>query len=62
MEEKVLSLGKFSAFATFPHFGLLKMLVLEHHVTTRKPTMIKKGIITFKAVAAVTLRNTSLVG
>ena len=52
MEERVLSFGKFSAFAVghqgglAPHFGLQKLLVLELHTTTRKPTMMQKGIIT----------------
>ena len=51
MEEKVFSFGKISAIATdgqreSPHFGLLIILVLEHHATTRKPTMMQKGIIT----------------
>ena len=30
-----------------PDFGLLKILFLEHHVTTRKQTMMQKGMITF---------------
>ena len=30
-----------------PHFGLLKILLLKHHVT-RQQTMMEKGIITFK--------------
>ena len=30
-----------------PHFGLQKILVLEHPVTTRKPTMMQKDIIAF---------------
>ena len=30
------------------HFGLLKILLLKHHVTTRQQTMMEKGIITFK--------------
>ena len=29
-----------------PHFGLLKILLLEHHVTTRKRIMMQKGVIT----------------
>ena len=29
--------------ACAPHFGLLKILFLEHHVTTRPQTMMKKG-------------------
>ena len=48
MEEKLLSLGKFSAVATgvlLSYFGLLKLLFLKRHVT-RKLTMIQKGIIT----------------
>ena len=49
MEERVLSLAKFSAVATgnlvpHTHFGLLKILVRKHRVTTRKPTMMQKGI------------------
>ena len=31
-----------------PHFGLLKILLLKHHATTRQQTMMEKGIITFK--------------
>ena len=31
-----------------PHFGLLKILFVEHHVTTRQQAMMEKGIITFK--------------
>ena len=34
--------------ACAPHFGQLKLLLLDHHATTRPQTMIKKGIITFK--------------
>ena len=52
MKEKVVSLGKFSAVAvgskeTCPPFGLQQVLFLVHHVTTRKPTMIQRGIKTF---------------
>ena len=53
MEEKLLSLGKCSAIAMggqeAPCFGLLKILFLEHHLTT-KPTMMQKGIITFNSI------------
>ena len=31
-----------------PHFGLLKIPFLKHHVTTRQSTMMAKGKITFK--------------
>ena len=31
-----------------PHFGSLKILLLEHHATTRQQTMMEKEIITFK--------------
>ena len=31
-----------------PHFGLLKILFLEHHVTARQQTILKEGIIMFK--------------
>ena len=31
-----------------PHFGLLKILLLKHHATTRQQTMMEKGIIAFK--------------
>ena len=50
---KVLSLGKFRALTTggqgdlAPHFGLLKILFLEHHVARKKLTMMHKGIIIF---------------
>ena len=53
MEEKVLSFGKLSAVTTEGQgsltflLGLLKMSVLKHHVMTRKPTMMQKGITTF---------------
>ena len=52
MKEKVLSHRQFSAFATggqgsLPPFWFTKNTFLEHHVTTRKPTMMKKGKITF---------------
>ena len=53
MEEKVLSLGKFSAVASgnqlglAPQSSLLKIFFFEHHVTTRKRTMIQKGITAF---------------
>ena len=53
MEQKVLSLGKVSAVATgglAAHFGLLKILFFEHQLTTRKPTMIQKGIITLNPI------------
>ena len=46
MEEKVLSFGKFRAVVTgvqedlAPHFGVLKIRFLEHHVTTRKQIMM----------------------
>ena len=52
MEAKVLSLGKFSVVATGdqgslpPPFWFTKNTFLEHHVTTRKLTMIQEGIIT----------------
>ena len=29
------------------HFDLLEILFLEHHVTTRKPTLLQNGIIPF---------------
>ena len=32
----------------FPRFGLLKILLLKHHATTRQQTTMEKGIITFK--------------
>ena len=32
--------------ACFPHLSLLNTF-LEHHVTTRQPTMMEKGIVTF---------------
>ena len=50
MEEKVLSLGKFSAIATGGltlHLGLQKIRFLEHHVRSRKPTMMQNVIIAF---------------
>ena len=53
VEEKIFLLGKFIAVATEGqwgltlHLGLLKMRFLEHHVRSRKPTMLQKGIITF---------------
>ena len=31
-----------------PIFGLLKILFLEHHATTKQQPMMEKGIITFK--------------
>ena len=31
-----------------PHFGLLKILLLEHHGMTRQQTMMEKEIITSK--------------
>ena len=31
-----------------PHFGLLKLLFLEHHVRARQQTIMEKGIRTFK--------------
>ena len=31
-----------------PHFGLLKILLLKHHATTRQLTMVEKEVITFK--------------
>ena len=31
-----------------PQVGLLKILLLKHHATTRQQTMMEKGIITFK--------------
>ena len=31
------------------HFGLLKLRFLEHHVRSKKPTMMQKGIITFNS-------------
>ena len=33
--------------ACSPHFSLLKILFLDHHVT-RQQTMMEKGIVTFK--------------
>ena len=30
------------------HFGLLKILFLKHHATTKQQTMIEKRIITFR--------------
>ena len=56
MKEKALPLGKFGAVAMWvargalsPYFDLLKIFVLEHHVTIRKPTMLRIGIITFNS-------------
>ena len=34
--------------AAAPHFGLLKILFLEHRPKTRQQAMMEKGIITFK--------------
>ena len=34
--------------ACAPHFGLLKILFLEHLVTTKQQAMMEKGIITLK--------------
>ena len=31
-----------------PHFGLLEIMLLEHHATTRQQTLMEKEIITFK--------------
>ena len=42
-----------------PHFGSLKILILEHHVTTRKPTMMQKGIITFNPTYLTEVTNIS---
>ena len=55
IEEKVVSLGKFGASLRggpwlAPHFWFIKNTLLEHHVMTRKPTMIQKGIITFNLI------------
>ena len=36
--------------ACAPHFGLLKILFLERHVTTRQPAMMQKGIYTFSPI------------
>ena len=53
VEEKVLSLGKFSVIATGGqgdltlHLGLQKIRFLEHHVRSRKPTMMQNVIIPF---------------
>ena len=41
--------GPYPLMAAFAfYFGLLKILFLEHHSTTRQQTMMEKGIITFK--------------
>ena len=49
------------ASACVPHFGLLKILFLKSHLTTRQPTMMGKGIIKFKHNSLLTflvyLRN-----
>ena len=53
VEEKVLSLGKFRVIATGGqggltlHLGLQKIRFLEHHIRSRKPTMMQNIIITF---------------
>ena len=53
VEEKVLSLGKFRVIATGGqggltlHLGLQKIRFLEHHVRSKKPTMMQNVIITF---------------
>ena len=52
MQEKVLSLDKVSTITMggrgpCPPLWFTKKTFLEHHVTTKKPTMMQKGIITF---------------
>ena len=37
----------------FPHVGLLKILLLKHHATTKQQTMMEKGIITFKHTVTI---------
>ena len=34
-----------------PHFGLLKIPLLEHHATTRQQTIMEKIIVTFKHIS-----------
>ena len=46
--------GAMGGRAPPPHFGLLKMLFLEHHATTRQKTMMEEGIITFKPNSRLT--------
>ena len=53
MEEKVLPLDKFSAVAKQARepcspYWFTKYTFMVHHVTKRKPTMMPKGVITFK--------------
>ena len=36
-----------------PYVGLLKILLLKHHATTRQQTMMEKGIITFKHTVTI---------
>ena len=56
VEEKVFSLGKLIAVDTGGqggltlHLGLLKILALERHVKSKRPTMLQKGIITFNPI------------
>ena len=56
MEEKVLSLGKFSVVATrglrslAPSFWFAKYTFFGTSLTTRKPTMMQKGIIIFNPI------------
>ena len=66
-EEKVFSLGKFSAVATeclgglTLHLGLLKIRFLEHHVRSRKPTMLRKGTITFNPTYLIKVTHISCI-
>ena len=65
MEEKVLSLGKFSAVVTGGqkgltlYLGLLKIHFWEHHVRSRKPTMLQKGTITFNPTYLIKVTHIS---
>ena len=44
--------------ACAPHFSLLKILFLEHHVTTKQQTIMEKGIIlTFKHNSRLTFQG-----
>ena len=61
---KKIEISLFAAISTVAtggprayHFGLLKIMFLEPHATTRQQTMMEKGIITFKHNSALTFSH-----
>ena len=57
MPSAVATGGEARPRAPPPHFGVLKILFLEHNVTTRQQTMIEKEITMFKHISSLTFHR-----